>query len=271
VIRFIALLFCCLAAPAVAQGVVIPQHGDPRVRAERPEQAPPRTLRIITDDEYPPLHYADAEGVPAGFAIDLMRAICERLAVTCTIQARRFDTLLQTLAEGQADVVAAAVPVTAQLKTRFDVSRPWHRLVGRFVGREGFDAALIEAGLAGQRVAVVRETAHAAFLAEFFPAARLVEAGDLDAALARLAGGEADLVFGDGQSLALWLGARAGAGFAFRGGPFASVRHFGEPLGFITRADQPNLKRNLDFALQGIVEDGVYARLFLKHFPVSPF
>jgi polar amino acid transport system substrate-binding protein len=258
-------------SPAPRERVVIPFHGDPRVRSERPEGPVPRNLRIITDDEFPPLHFADPDGQPVGFSVDLMRAICERMAVACTIQVRRFDTLLQTLAEGQADIVAAAIPVTASLKSRFHVSRIYHRLPARFVGAAGFDRVRVEAGFAGVRVGVARDTAHAAYLAEHFPKAMATGAADLEAALQLLLRGEVELVFGDGQAAALWLGGRGGAGFRFVGGPFLGIRHFGEGIGFVLRPDEPNLKRAVDYALQGVWDDGTYARLFLRYFPVSAF
>ncbi|MCX7328506.1 MAG: transporter substrate-binding domain-containing protein [Hyphomicrobiales bacterium] len=258
-------------SPAPRERVVIPFHGDPRVRSERPEGPVPRNLRIITDDEFPPLHFADPDGQPVGFSVDLMRAICERMAVACTIQVRRFDTLLQTLAEGQADIVAAAIPVTASLKSRFHVSRIYHRLPARFVGAAGFDRVRVEAGFTGVRVGVARDTAHAAYLAEHFPKAVATGAADLEAALQLLLRGEVDLVFGDGQAAALWLGGREGAGFRFVGGPFLGIRHFGEGIGFVLRPDEPNLKRAVDYALQGVWDDGTYARLFLRYFPVSAF
>jgi polar amino acid transport system substrate-binding protein len=257
-------------APSARERVVIPFHGDPRVRSERPEGPIPRNLRVITDDEFPPLHFADPDGQPVGFSVDLMRAVCERLNVNCTIQARRFDTLLQTLADGQADVIAAAIPISGQLKSRFHVSRVYHRFPARFVGPGSFDAARIDAGLAGVRVAVPRESAHAAFLAEHFPNARLSETLDLESALLMLQRGEVDLVFGDGQAGAIWLGAR-GQGYRFAGGPYLSVRHFGEGIGFVLRPDEVYLKPSVDFALQMLWDDGTYARIFLRYFPVSPF
>jgi polar amino acid transport system substrate-binding protein len=256
--------------PPARERVVIPFHGDPRVRSDRPDGAIPRNLRVITDDEFPPLHFADPEGQPVGFSVDLMRAVCERLNVNCTIQTRRFDTLLQTLADGQADIIAAAIPVSGQLKSRFHVSRVYHRFPARFVGSASFDASRIEVGLGDVRVAVPRETAHAAFLGEHFPKARVSAALDLDSALLMLQRNEVDLVFGDGQAAAIWLGAR-GTGFRFAGGPYLSIRHFGEGVGFVLRPDEPYLKASVDFALQTLSDDGTYARIFLRYFPVSPF
>ncbi len=37
------------------------------------------------------------------------------------------------------------------------------------------------------------------------------------------------------------------------------------------RKDEVPLKRSLDYALQSLWDDGTYARLYLRFFPVSPF
>ncbi len=275
----------CWAAPqAVAQGqadpprqrqpaVTIPFHGYPRVRVERPETPPPRTLRIVTDDEFPPLHFADPDGQPTGFSVELMRAICALRAISCTIQVRRFDLLLPALTAGEADIVAAAIPVTAALKARFPVSRIYHRLPARFLGRDETAAELaaaLDRGLGGIRVAVVRDTAHAAYLAERFPAAILLPQPDLASGISALARGDAELLFADGQTLGLRLGARS-EGFRFVGGPYLDPVFFGEGIGFVLARDDGQLKRHIDHALQTLWENGTYARLYLRAFPVSPF
>ena len=64
------------------------------------------------------------DGNPTGFSVELARAACERLAITCTVQVRRFDLLLDALRDRQGDVVAAAIPTTASLRERFCGHRP---------------------------------------------------------------------------------------------------------------------------------------------------
>jgi ABC-type amino acid transport substrate-binding protein len=84
--------------------------------------------------------------------------------LSCTIQARRFDTLLDSLAEGRGDVLAAAIPVTSELRTRFAASQIYHRSPARLLTTRGNARADIELGsLRGTRVAVVTGTAHEAF------------------------------------------------------------------------------------------------------------
>ena len=58
---------------------------------------------------------------------------------------------------------------------------------------------------------------------------------------------------------------------AFTGGPFLESAYFGEGVAFLLRKDDPALKRGLDYALQALWDDGTYARLYLRFFPVSPF
>lgn len=257
-----------------AQGVTIPNFWNPRSRQERIE-APQtgRAVRFLTDDEFPPLHFAGPDGNPTGFAVELARAVCERLSIACTVQARRFDSLLDALAGREGDVVAAAVPLTPGLRARFLATRPYFRWPARFAARteSGLPPPSAEA-LAGKSVGIVGGTAHAAYLKAFFPKAQGKEFTDLAAAQGALRRGETDYLFADGLSLALWIGGlEAGGCCAFAGGPYLENRYFGEGIGLVTRAEDTQLSRALDDALQRVWDDGKYAELYLRFFPVSPF
>lgn len=271
----VLLLLPSGAAKAQAQpaaSYVVPNYWDPNVRVERPDLGPPRVIRFLTDDDFPPMHFATPEGGVTGFSVELARAVCEKLVLSCTIQARRFDTLLDSLAEGRGDVLAAAIPVTGELRSRFAASQTYHRSPARLLTTRGNARADLELGaLRGTRVAVVSGTAHEAFLERLAPFIQRRTAPDLQAALALLRSGDAEYVFGDGVSLALSIAGRGGSEFAFAGGPYLEARYFGEGVGFLLRRDDLALKRAIDYALQGLWDDGTYARLFIRFFPVSPF
>ncbi len=250
----------------------IPDFWDPRIRIDRPEPGPPRVVRFLTDDEYPPLHFPSADGSLTGFSVELARAVCEKMTWSCTIQARRFDTLLDTLAEGRGDVLAAAINLTPPIRTRFAASHLYFRGTARFVTTRGNASVDLDtASLRGKRVAVVSGTAHQAYLDQLLPFVQRREAANPAAALAALRSGDAEYVFGDGVALSLQLAGTAGRDLAFSGGPFLESRYFGEGVAFLLRKDDPALKRGLDYALQALRDDGTYARLFLRFFPVSPF
>jgi polar amino acid transport system substrate-binding protein len=77
-------------------GVPVPSFWDPRRRPERPDLRL-TLIRFVSEVDYPPFNYAAADGNPAGFNIELARLICEELKVDCTMQMRRFDTLIEAL------------------------------------------------------------------------------------------------------------------------------------------------------------------------------
>ena len=258
---------------ASANEVFIPNFWDPRARIERPEFLTNRTIRFLTDVEFPPLHFAGPDGNPTGFTVELARAICEKLSLTCTVQARRFDTLLDALSEGRGDVVAAAVPVTAELRQRFGVTHPYFRIPARFAALKdknvpGFNAAT----LAGRKVGVVADTAHDAYLSGLFPGAVRQAFPNLVQAQEALRRGEIDYLFADALSLALWIGGTASADCCtFVGGPFLESRYFGEGIGFVVRTEDETLRQAIDYALQRLWDEGKYQELYLRFFPFSPF
>ena len=187
-----------------------PEPLGPARDARAARAAGSRTIRFLTDDEFPPLHFAGADGNPTGFSVELARAACEKLGLTCTIQARRFESLLDALRDKQGDAVAAAVPITTDLRARFTVTLPYFRTPARFAVRKAnpADRTPDPKSLSGRSVAVVGGTAHEAYLKAFFPGAAVRSLPDLAAAEAALKGGEVDFVFADGLGLALWSAAR---------------------------------------------------------------
>ncbi|RXF67535.1 transporter substrate-binding domain-containing protein [Hansschlegelia zhihuaiae] len=274
-LAFALVLPLLAAAGARAQssgdGVAIPRYSDPRARIEKPGLPQNRVFKWATGDDYPPFHYIDAEGQPAGFAVDLARAICAELKIACTLQAWRWDALLDTIDNRQADVILAMARPTPGLRARFAMTERVHQTPARFVARS--DKAVADATpetLKGRTVAVVQGSAHEAFLKTYFPEATLKSFEKPDATRAAVKNGEADLVFGDAVSLAFWLNGTASEGCCrFVGGPYADPRYFGEGVGAMVRPDDERLRQAIDYALQRLERNGVYAELYLKHFPVG--
>jgi polar amino acid transport system substrate-binding protein len=263
-----------LALTGVAQAqVAIPNFWDPRAKIERPDLTGVRTIRFIVDDEFPPLNFTAPDGAPTGFSVELARAACERLVLACTIQVRRFDTLLDALAEKNGDVVAAGFPITPDLRQRFGVTAPYFKIPARFAARKDRNVPDPRGrALQGRTVGLIGETAHEAYARAFMAGATLRGFPDLPALQAALKAGEVDYAFADGLGLALWIGGTDAADCcAFVGGPFLESRYFGEGIGFILRKEDEILRRAFDHALQKLWDEGKYAELYLRFFPVSPY
>jgi polar amino acid transport system substrate-binding protein len=260
-------------APPASAAVPIPGFWDPRRRPELPDLSRITQIRFLTEVDYPPFNYAESDGSHAGFNVDLARMICEELKVTCTIQMRRFDTLLDALAQNRGDAVMASIAVTPEARARADFSDPYYRTPARFVARR--DAAIDDVrpeNLEGKKVAVVAGSAHEAYLKALFTEAELRAYPTMDAARDALRSGGVDLLFSDGVSLAYWLNGSGSAGCcAFVGGPFTESRFFGEGVGIAVRRGNDTLRLALNWALFRLWEKGRYSDLWLRYFPISPF
>ena len=256
-------------APALSDP---PSLWDLKRRPDRPDLKSLQQIRFLTEDEYPPFNFLGTSGSLEGFNVDLARAICAELGVTCTVQARRWDTIVAALEAGQGDVIAASLAGTAEARERLLFTAPYYRTPGRFVVRRDGPGDVSPETLAGKRVAVVADTAHHAYLSTFFPAAAIIARPTETSAREALRDGEADLLFGDGVSLAFWLNGSSSADCCrFAGGPYLESRYFGEGVGMALRPTDQTLRRAVDFALFRLWERGVYADLVRRWFPVSPF
>ena len=262
------------AAVTQPREVAVPGFWDPRRRPERPDLtrlAVP--VRFLTDLDYPPFDYAGADGNPAGFNVDLARLICEEIKLSCTIQARPFDTLIDALNDNRGDAVIASISPTAQIRLRADFTDPYYRTPARFAARiDSPIGDVLPEKLEGLKVAVIAGTAHEAYLRAMFTQAEVKPYPNAEAARAALKNKEVDLLFGDGISLAFWLnGSDSGGCCAFRGGPFLESRYFGEGVGIAVRRGNDLLRLTLNWALFQLWEKGSFTDLWLRYFPISPF
>ena len=260
-----------VTAAAAADRLAAPSFWDPNLHIERPDLSALRAIRFLTDDDYPPLDFALADGSLVGFNVEIARAICEELHIGCTIQARRWDTLLDSLETGKGDAVIASLSISAATRARIDFTQPYYKTPARFVVRK--DSLLGDATpatLVGKTVGVVAGSAHQSFLATFFPAAIGKPYPNFAALHEALRKGEVDAAFADGLTLAVWLsGQDSGDCCAFKGGPYTESHYFGEGVGIAVRKEDVDLRRAMDWALARLAAKGTYAEIYAKYFPIG--
>ncbi len=256
------------------QPVFAPNFVDPQHHVEKPDLGNIRTIRFLTTDDYPPFDFMGPDGSLIGFNVDLARAICDELAIACSVQARAFDTLVPALRADAGDAILASLAITAKTRAEVDFSTPTMKTPARFAARlaAGPGSVLLPETVGRQIIGVQNATAHAAYLKAFFPNATVKTYTDPESLRVALKGGAIDLMFADGIATALWLnGTEASRCCAFVGGPFTESRYFGEGSGIAVRKSQPVLKQALDYALSRLAARGVTADLYLKYFPISPY
>ena len=275
--------------PEVPNEVFVPNLWDPAQAPTKPDLSALTPLRIIVGQDDPPFDVATSGSArdpsrseggatasddgPSGFNVDLARAICGELRVACTVQARRWDTIVPALQAGAGDVAVASQSITPAAMREVDFTSPYYRTPARFVSRLGSKpAALRPDTIADRKVGVVSGTAHAAYLQAFFPRTPLVPYGSAAEVRTALQDGAIDLAFGDGIAWSQWLDGPVGSACcAFVGGPFTETYFFGEGAGIAVRRGRDDLRRAIDYALWRLATEGTYADLWLKYFPVDPY
>jgi polar amino acid transport system substrate-binding protein len=269
----LALLLAVLVPGIASAGLDPPAFWDAKRRPEKPDMRGVRQIRFLTEDEYPPFDFTGASGQLEGFNVDIARAVCTELAVPCTIQARRWDTIVAALEAGQGDAIVASLAITPEARARLAFTEPYFRSPARFASRT---VALVRQpgadSLTGKTVAVTAGTAHEAFLRAYFPGAQVRPMPSDVAARDSLKAGEVDALFGDGVALAYWInGSSSGRCCELVGGPYLESRFFGEGIAIALRPEDATLHKALEHALFRLWETGAYADIFRRWFPVSPY
>jgi polar amino acid transport system substrate-binding protein len=253
--------------------VLVPGFWDPRRRPERPDLSRLTVIRFLTETDYPPFNFAGPDGQPQGFNVDLARMMCEELKVGCTVQMRRFETLVTALNENRGDAVIASMATTPEARAKVDFTDPYYRTPARFVTRR--DSTIedpLPEKLEGRKVAVVAGTAHEAYLKSLFTELEVRPYPNADVARLALRRRDVDLLFGDAIALAFWLnGTDSENCCTFRGGPYLDSRHFGEGIGIAVRRGNDTVRLALNYALFRVWEQGRFTDLWLRYFPISPF
>ena len=252
----------------------VPGFWDPRRRPERPDLSRITVIRFLTETDYPPFNFAGPDGNPQGFNVDLARVMCEELKLGCTIQMRRFETLVPSLNENRGDAVIASIAATPETRARVDFTDPYYRTPARFVARRDspIDDPLPEK-LEGRKVAVVAGTAHEAYLKALFTEAEL-------RALSERRGGAA------GAASAATSTSCSATPSRSRSGSTAPIRRTAAPSAAApistaaisarasaSRSSSGNdtMRLALNWALFRVWEQGRFTDLWLRYFPISPF
>jgi polar amino acid transport system substrate-binding protein len=271
----------CLAAPAATlaqQGpvpagdaVVVPNFWDPRARLERPSASEIGAIRFLTTDDFPPFAFRDHRDMLIGFDVDLARAVCSVLAVQCAIQTRPFATLVGGLKDGTGNAIIAGFDPERVGAEGLISTQAYLKIPGRFVVAK--EASFDPDGAPPTRlIGVVCDSAHAAYLARFFPQLHVACYLHPAAALAEVKAGNLAAAFGDALSLAFWLhGPESEDCCRFSGGAYLDSRYFGSGLSIVMKAEDRTLKSALDYALREVYRAGTYEELYLRYFPVSLF
>lgn len=227
-------------------------------------------IRFVTESDYPPFNYNDEEGVLTGFNVDLARALCVQLEVRCEILVREWDDLIPALERKEADAVIASLAINSRNLERVDLTNRYFQMPARFASQKNYPVeVVIPEEVEGEKIGVLKGTAHEAYLKDFFYDAKIVSFPSALQARSALSAGEISLLFGDGISLMFWVNGTESSGCCvLRGGAFTEAKYFGEGMGIAVKKGNRALREVLNTALEDVRKSGNFEQLYLRYFPL---
>lgn len=256
-----------------ADGISVATHWQGAAELKRPDMSALNTLRFVTDNDYPPFNYADETGKLVGFNVDLARALCDELSVRCIIEPMAWDKQLPALKKGTIDAVMASRKINILSRRDVLFTDRYYRTPARFAVRQNSPLkGLAPSMLAGKKIAVLKGTAHEAYLRSYYKKSKILPFKGRTQAREALRGGLVDALFGDAISMMFWLNGTASSGCCrFSGGPYIEAKFFGDGVGIALKPGNRKLAKIFNYGLDRLRRRGVYRDLLLRHFPAGNF
>ncbi|MFN2354088.1 MAG: transporter substrate-binding domain-containing protein [Desulfopila sp.] len=151
-----------------------------------------RPIIVGGDRNYPPFEFIDADGKPAGYNVDLTRAIAQKMGLDIEIRLGRWQERLQALEDGKIDMLQGLFYSNARNRT-FDFTQP--HTISNFVAvvrKDDGEAPSSVADLKGKRIVVEEGDILHDFAVGNGLGNDLVAVADQEEALRQLAAGRYD-------------------------------------------------------------------------------
>lgn len=215
-------------------------------------------ILVGSDLDFAPFEFIDDDGEPAGFDIDLMNEVAERLDLEVTFQDASFDTIFTQLAAGDFDAIISAITITEERQQTIDFTDPYFAANQALVVAAGSDIASVD-DLDGMAVGAQAGTTGLDYAYDNFTDSEVVEFDSYPAAFTALEGDQIDAVFGD-------LPVASEAAEASDALDLVEEVPTDELYGIGVPQESPNLRDAISDVLDEIIEDGTYAEIYGEWF-----
>jgi polar amino acid transport system substrate-binding protein len=125
------LVNLCLAVAAVAALT-------PSARAAGTEASAAAELKltIAVEGAYPPFNSIGADGNPAGFDMDIAKALCAEMGADCTFVTQDWQGLVPALQSGRFDAIVSSMAITEEHRKKVDFTQAYYRTTPAIVVRK---------------------------------------------------------------------------------------------------------------------------------------
>ena len=157
-----------------------------------------KTIKVATEGAYPPFNFVDATGALQGFDVDIAKALCTKMQVTCEISEQDWDGMIPGLLAKKYDAIIASMSITEERKQKIDFTDKYYNTPAVIVAAAnspitlGADGNPDPASMKGQKIGVQRATIHANFARDISRSSEIVVYDTADNANLDLTAGRLD-------------------------------------------------------------------------------
>jgi arginine/ornithine transport system substrate-binding protein len=226
------------------------------------------TVRVGVDAAYEPFIWQKPDGSLVGFEMELARAWCDVMDVTCTFQAHPFDSIIPALNAGKFDAIIASMYVKEERKEKVDFSDVYYFVPGRYVAPKSMDIEISKEGLEGKVIGVQSGTLEELHVQKQFGDVATIRTYEgqgevfLDAASGRI-----DVTLASQVVLQRsFLDTPQGSGWAFVGPVVDDPEVYGEGAAVAVRKEDDRLLAMFNQAIDEVLANGTYRKIQDKWF-----
>ncbi len=246
-----------MAASAIVVACGIAALSASPARAER------LTVTVATCPDFIPFEYTDEETKePAGFDIDLIKAVAEEGGFDVKIRSLPSDALIPAVADGTVDAAISAISITGERARKVDFTEPYYADAGLgiMVGDKLKDSVKTKDDLKGRKVCVQRATPGAAFASKIGKA-EVMEFNSAPETYAALEKGVCDAVINEYPAHLYYMVTAEPEGMTLLPGRITS-----EQYGIAMSKSKPKVEEAIRAGLAKVRSNGHYEAVFRKWF-----
>lgn len=241
------------------------------------QPASAETLRVGSECTYFPFNYRTADGVLAGYDIDVARGIMEIIGADVKFVCQKWDGMVPALLANKFDLVIASMSITDKRKKKMDFSIPYRISVGQFVGKSDANLNLFNsdgspnpANFKGLKLGLERATTYANWVEASVPDADVMLYDTNEALYLDLQNGRTDIIMTNPMKAYLkFLSKEKGKKFGFVSPPLDDPKLFGIGVGVGIGKGREDLLNRINDALEELIKNGSLEKYALKYFPFA--
>ncbi|OGA79744.1 MAG: ABC transporter substrate-binding protein [Burkholderiales bacterium GWF1_66_17] len=230
-------------------------------------------LRVAIDPTYKPFTYKTESGEPAGFDVDVAKALCDELKSKCVFVEQAWDGMIPGLQAKKYDAIISSMSITEERKQAVDFTGKYYNTPSCVVVKSALNLGAEAANFKGKKIGVLKASTQEKYaMGELQPAGATIVPYDaqdqvyLDIKSGRLDGTVADVVEVNGG----FLSTPDGKDYACAGTRIPvefDAKYFGAGAGVAIRKEDTALRDALNAGIKAIRDSGKWKELAEKHVP----